>query len=337
MLTPAPVRRLLPLTPLRTTALFVLAMLLGGVVGGVAPQAGETIGSAIDPLIMALVATLFFTTRIDGLRSLRSAPKTWLLAIGMNFIVIPPIAFCLTSLLLPDSAMRLGVLIYCLAPCTDWFLGFTRVARGDTTTGAGLIPLQMTLQLLLYPVWLALFAGAQVVPTADSVLPALAQWFVLPALVAIALRLVLRAAPLRVRDHVVSAVDALVPFVIAALIVSLFASNIGTILGDIGAAAQVLLVVFLFFVTMWWVGKGVSRLFRLPYPQHALLTMTTSARNAPMMLAVTTIALPDQPVVAAAIVLGMLIEFPHLTVITQLLLRRAPAEALHRSDAALAA
>ena len=29
-----------------------------------------------------------------------------------------------------------GLMIYFLAPCTDWFLGFTRLARGDTTLGA---------------------------------------------------------------------------------------------------------------------------------------------------------------------------------------------------------
>ena len=51
--------------------------------------------------------------------------------------------------------------------------------------------------------------------------------------------------------------------------------------------------------------------------------MTTSARNAPLMLAVTAVALPDQPVVHAAIILGMLIEFPHLTVLTHLLRRSA--------------
>jgi len=53
--------------------------------------------------------------------------------------------------------------------------------------------------------------------------------------------------------------------------------------------------------------------------------MTTSARNAPLMLALTVVALPDQPVIYAAIIMGMLIEFPHLTVITQVLLGRRRA------------
>jgi len=40
------------------------------------------------------------------------------------------------------------------------------------------------------------------------------------------------------------------------------------------------------------------------------------------MLAVTAVALSNQPVVYAAIVLGMLIEFPHLTALTHLLRAR---------------
>jgi hypothetical protein len=56
--------------------------------------------------------------------------------------------------------------------------------------------------------------------------------------------------------------------------------------------------------------------------------MTTSARNAPLMLALTAIALPDQPVVQATIILGMLVEFPHLTILTHLLRGRAARHVL---------
>ena len=84
--------------------------------------------------------------------------------------------------------------------------------------------------------------------------------------------------------------------------------------------AWVLLAVFTFFLLTFLLGEGLSRLFRLRYPEHALLTMTTTARNAPLMLAVTMAALPEQPLVYAALVIGMLMEFPHLTALRRLLL-----------------
>lgn len=311
--------------PLRagiTTALFLAAILTGSLVGALSPSTGQSIAEFTDPLILLLVGSLFFTLRLDGLSALRRAPGTVLLAVAMNFLAIPLVALALT-LLLPDDALRLGVLIYCLAPCTDWFLGFTRLAGGDTTTGAALIPVQMTLQLLLYPLWLALFAREHVEDVLASAGPTLLTWFVLPATVGLGLRLLLRLTlPAGVRGVIIAAVDKAVPGVIAAVIVAIFAGNVGTILADLASFAWVLVVVFLFFVVTYVLGEGVSRLFRLRHPEHALLTVTTSARNAPMMLAVTTVALPDQPVVHAAIILGMLIEFPHLTVITALLRRR---------------
>lgn len=49
---------------------------------------------------------------------------------------------------------------------------------------------------------------------------------------------------------------------------------------------------------------------------------TTAARNAPLMLGLTTAAFPDQPLIYAALVIGMLVEFSHLTALKHLLLRK---------------
>ncbi len=216
------------------------------------------------------------------------------------------------------------MLLYCLAPCTDWFLGFTRLAGGDTTTGAALIPVQLALQLVLYPVWLTLFAGTGMESAGTASWGGtLLTWFALPAAIGLGLRLLLRLVPPAARpERMIESVDRAVPVIIAAVIVTIFAGHVGAVLTDPGSFVRVLLVVFLFFAVTFALGEGVARLFRLRHAEHAVLTMTTSARNAPLMLAMTTIALPDQPVVHAAIILGMLIEFPHLTVITDLLRRR---------------
>lgn len=317
----------LPATPraLTTTLLFVGAILVGSLLGATLPGAGAALGEQVDHIVLVLVALLFFDLRLDGLRSLRRTPRTLLPAIGMNFLLIPVIAAGLT-LVLPDPAVRLGVMIYCLAPCTDWFLGFTRMARGDTTTGATLLPIQMALQLALYPIWIAVFTGRGVDATLGDIGPTLLTWFVLPAGAGLAARLVVRfAAPAPWRARIAEGAGRLIPAVIAALIVCLFAANIGTILDHPVPFAWVLPVVFLFFVSTYLVGEGLGRLLRLRYPELVLLTMTTSARNAPLMLAITSVALPGQPLVFAAIVLGMLIEFPHLTALTHLLRRREAA------------
>jgi ACR3 family arsenite transporter len=117
-------------------------------------------------------------------------------------------------------------------------------------------------------------------------------------------------------------VGAAIPLVLAALIVQIFAAHIGAILGHIDAFAIVVAALVVFFALTYVLGNLLSTLFGFDYPEHALLAMTTAARNAPLMLALTMVALPGQPLVYAAIVIGMLVEFPHLTVIRALLLRR---------------
>ncbi|MFT4280594.1 arsenic resistance protein [Microbacterium sp.] len=305
--------------------LFIAAIVVGSGAGAFLPGMSDVLGRLVDPAILTLVVLLVFTLRLDSLATMKRAPRTLLLALALNFALVPVLAFVLTSLLLPSDALRLGVLIYCLSPCTDWFLGFTRIAGGDTATGAALIPIQMAAQLLLYPIWLALFTGQHVAPAVGAIFPTLAMWFALPTGIAIGLRLLLRRAfPPRLRETIVNVADRGVPLVIAVVIVGLFAGNVGAIQADIAAFGSVLLVVSLFFAVVYALGEGISRVFRLDQATHVLLTMTTSARNAPLMLAVTAVALPGQPVVYAAIILGMLIEFPHLTALTHLVRRRPP-------------
>ena len=50
--------------------------------------------------------------------------------------------------------------------------------------------------------------------------------------------------------------------------------------------------------------------------------MTTTAGNAPLILAVTMAVIPQQPIIYAAIVIGMLIELPHSTLLKVVLIKR---------------
>ncbi|MCO1339898.1 symporter [Kocuria polaris] len=305
------------------TGLFGAALAIGALAGSLWPAAGTALGELVDPLIVLLVACVFFTLRFDGVAHLSRAPRTVLIVLGVNFVAVPALAFALTAVLVPDDALRLGVLIYCLFPCTDWFLGFTRLAGGDALIGSALVPVQMVLQLALYPVWLRLFAGQDVGPVFDAAGESLLVWFALPAGAALAARALLRILlPAPGGGRLVAAVDAATPAVIAGVILTLFAGNVEAVLAAPMAFLGVLGVVAAFFVATWLLGEGIARLFRMSPAEHALLAVSTSARNAPLMLAVTAIAIPDRPVVHAAIVLGMLVEFPHLTALTHLLRRR---------------
>lgn len=307
--------------PLFAVVLFVSAMLLGLGAATFAPAASGFFDSVTDPLIIALVTLLFFDVRLDGAKHLLRAPGTVTLLMGMNFLLIPLLAWGLTALTVPgDDMLRLGVLIYLLFPCTDWFLGFIRVAGGNTVLGAALIPVNLTIQLVLYPLWVSVFTGRSLGSVLSELGPAMLAGVGVPLVVAGLARLFfwMRDAGEelgRVRRRNAYAV----PWVIAAMILCLFAANGREYSVAPAAFGQVLLTVFLFFLISYVIIELLASCLKLSYENYSLFVVTASARNAPLMLAVTSLAFGDQPVLLAAIVLGMLLEFPHLTALTWLM------------------
>ena len=88
------------------------------------------------------------------------------------------------------------------------------------------------------------------------------------------------------------------------------------------------MAVFTFFLFTTLVGETLAIWLRLPRAQQVVLAMTTTARNTPLMLGVAAVALPNQPLVYAILITGMLIEFPHLTALSRLFLWKEKRELL---------
>ena len=303
-------------------ALLLGAMLLGSILGLTAPATGATLSGWIDATLLVMIFLLFFELRLGAVagafRNLRFLALAW----GANFLIVPAIGFAIASLVLSDQSLFfVGLMIYFLAPCTDWFLGFTRMARGDTALGAALIPINLLTQLILFPLWAWLLTRNTGLVDIATLPGILAQWFVVPLIAAQALRFGLqRLLPERAFDRLLDWAGTLVPLAIAVLILQIFAAHVGTIAGQLQVFAVIFLAVFLFFAATFFAGEGLSRLAGLTYPQRALLANTMAARNAPLMLAITAVAIPDQPLILVALVIGMLVEIPHLTVLKQVLL-----------------
>ncbi|PTY06779.1 sodium:proton symporter [Verrucomicrobia bacterium LW23] len=313
-----------------STILLLAAILAGSLLGWSSSATGTQLAGYVDPLILALVAVLFFEVDFTDFAALRNVGGHWkclALSWACNFLIIPLLGWGIASLLLSGQPLLLtGLLIYFMAPCTDWFLGFTRLARGNTALGSVLLPINMVSQLLLYPVYLGLLAGHSSGAGVITIGATLWQWFLVPFVGAVAGHFVLRAAlPAVWFARLRELAGRLVPVLIAAMVICIFAANISVILEHALAFLLILLAVFAFFVVTYYLAEAAAWLGRLDYPERVLLTMTTAARNAPLMLGITMAALPDQPLIYAALVIGMLVEFPHLTALKHLLLRRPDA------------
>lgn len=306
-----------------TTMLVVTAIAAGMFIGTVSDRASVHLEGWINTTVLALIILLVIDIRIVEIPRVPGV-KTWLaIVLATNFLAIPLIGFTIASLGFPDNAaVATGLAIYFMAPCTDWFLGFTRLARGNVALGAALLPINLAIQLVLAPIYLALFADWR--GDLDLALgQTLFDWFLTPFVIALLLRLVLpKIVPGGRGANVPSRIASLSPLVLALLVTEIFAANVAVMTDHRALFARVLALVFVFFVITYVLGEYIARRARFAYPEHALFTMTTAARNAPLMLGLTAGIAPDEPLLSAAIVAGMLIEFPHLTLLKHLLLRQ---------------
>lgn len=305
--------------------LFILAMAAGSALSLFAPSQAETVASFTDATLLTLIFLLFFEVRFASVARAFGNYKFLTLAWVANFLIIPAIGFGIASLLLSGQPLLFaGLMIYLLAPCTDWFLGFTLMARGDTEMGAALIPVNLISQLLLFPVWLWLFTPANGIVDFSAMPGLLLQWFIIPMAAAQGTRFLIKGVlSAKALEVVKRSASTLSSAVLGFLIVQLFASHVDTIFANSQLFGIVAVAVVFFFALTFIAGHMILQIARLRYEEHALLTMTMAARNAPLMLALTAVAIPNQPLVLAVIVFGMLVEIPHLTLLRQLLLIRS--------------
>jgi ACR3 family arsenite transporter len=307
-----------------TSVLLLGSIAAGSAIGYSLPSTGQWLSEQIDAMLLALITLLFFSVRFDAIVRALGNLRFITVVLAVNFVLVPLLGYAIATLLLPAYPLfMVGLMIYFMSPCTDWFLGFTRLAKGNVALGTALIPINMVMQLLLYPLYLYLFTRNVVQVDSNVIGSTLLQWFLMPlaiaTLVHYSLRLLLNKGQF---ERLLTWVDRCALWLIALLVAAIFAANIAVILENYMIFGWLLPAVLLFFIATFVLSERLSCLFRFSPPEHALLTMVIAARNAPLMLAITMTVLPDQPLIHAAIVIGMLMEFPHLTLLQRLLLNR---------------
>lgn len=294
---------------LQTGGFIFLAILLGMSVGSVF-DAKAHLGGAVDYVILALVFMVLLDAPLDKVLTAVKQPKVLVIAWLSNFAIIPAIGFCISQLFFPSQPLiAIGVAVYFMAPCTDWFLGFVRMANGNTALGGVLLPINMLTQLLLYPVYVSFITQETITGVgAQEIVNTLVDWFFVPAVIVLVIKFVVHKFELDIQRFLSNGTN----IVIYTLVFLIFAVNVKQISDHYSMFVLILLAASVFFLLSTIFVESIAKLFKLNYENHALYSMTTTARNAPLMLGLTMTALPDQSLIYAAIIIGMLIEFPYL-------------------------
>ncbi|MEO3849359.1 bile acid:sodium symporter [Streptomyces sp. B8F3] len=305
-------------------AVYLGALVAGGVLGWVAPDAGPGLEHAINPVLAALLYVTFLQVPAAHLlRSLR-AGRFLAAAVVVNFVVVPLVVAAMFALLPDEQAIRMGVLLVLLTPCIDYVIVFSGLAGGSSRQLLAATPLLLIAQMVLLPGYLYLFMGSDLADIVE------AGPFVEAFVVLIALPLALawltqawaarRPAGQKTAD---AAGTAMVPLM-AVTLATVVASQVPKVDDSVGDVARVVPFYVLFLAVMAFAGLGVARLFRLDVPAGRAIVFTGATRNSLVVLPLA-LALPDRLAAAAVVVVTQtLVEVVGMVIYVRLVPRLLP-------------
>ncbi|MGV8844660.1 MAG: arsenic resistance protein [Pseudomonas sp.] len=287
--------------------IYLLALLAGLLLGNAWPQIGPILERLLWPVLILLLYATFLQVPLLHLRVAVVDRRFVGLVLLGNFVLLPLLVWALLQWLPADPAIRLGVLLVLLVPCTDWFITFSQLGGGNVPRAIAVTPLNLLLQLLLLPAYLWLLADAEI----SVALSIVDMW---PALLVIGLPLALAALSERWLDvHPAHAMwrERLawwpVPL-LAVVIVLIAATQVVAVRGALGLLPVLVPVFLAFLLFAALLAKLLARLSQLPTDQARTLAFSLGTRNSFLVLPFA-LALPaGWETVAVVIVLQSLVE-----------------------------
>ena len=241
-----------------------------------------------------------------------------------NFVIVPVVAWSLSRFVADDRGLLLGVLLVLLTPCIDYVIVFTGLAGGARARLLAAAPLLMLVQILLMPLYLLVFAGADVVSVIE-VAP-FTRAFLLLIVVPLAAAALVQALARRHRAGVVverTTAEAMVPLMMATLGV-VVGSQIAAVGSQIGSLLRVIPLYIAFVIIAVVVGWFAARTAHLDVPATRAVMFSTATRNSLVVLPLA-LALPAGLSIAPlAVVTQTLVELIAMVVLVRVVPRLTP-------------
>lgn len=305
------------------TIIIILAVGIGLVLGQVSFIEGIA-DSVILPFLLVMLYGFFLSVPLANMKKAMTNRTFALANIGINFVFTPILAWGLGAVFLSDHpALWIGLIMLLVTPCTDWYLAFTSIAKGNLALSTAILPLNFLLQMIVLPLYLFGFAGITETVKISVLLESIVLVLAFPFLLALLTKYVCRKSRKEdvLQDKLIPLFENLQSLFLNLAIIAMFASQGRYLLENMHIALLLLVPVVLFFLINFFISRFVSKSLRMPYEDSASLTLTVLARNSPISLAIAVTAFPDQPLIALALVIGPLIELPVLAIVSNVLLR----------------
>lgn len=288
--------------------IYLAAILAGLGLGLGAQEAGAFLEPALWPLLGLLLYATFTQTALTHLPEAFGDRRFMGAVLVGNFIAVPLLVWGLMAFVPGDPAVRLGVLLVLLVPCTDWYVTFTHLAGGDTRRAIAVTPVNLLAQLMLLPVYLWLFMGDAFLElmAADRIAAVFVSLIVLPLLAA---WLTERWAERREgRQRVVARIGWWPVPLLAAVVFLIAASQVQAVTGALPVLGQVLGVFVAFLAAAAVIGVLLAKVFDLSPGSARALIFSLGTRNSFVVLPLALALAASWQVATVVIVFQSLVE-----------------------------
>lgn len=268
----------------------------------------DALEPAINPALAIMLFLTFLQLPLSALGQALRELRFFATLLVVNFVAVP----MLVALLLPwvpdEPMVRLGVLLVLLCPCIDYVVTFSQLGRADARLLLAATPALLVAQMLLLPVYLAVFLGESAAGLVQRgpFVQAFVWLIAVPWVLAL---LCQRWAARSANAAHVMGVLALLPVPATALVLGIVVLAVLPQWGAAGGQAlRVLPAYAAFAVAAPLLGWAVARLARLPVEASRAVAFSAATRNSLVVLPLA-LAVPGAvPLLPAIIVMQTLVE-----------------------------
>ena len=297
--------------------ILIFAIIIGLISSNIQILSNNT-GNLINLFLCIMLYGLFLEVPLKNLKKSFTNIKFTSTTLIINFIWTPLFGYFLGNLFLNGNIdIFIGFFMLILTPCTDWYLVFTKMAKGDLNLSLSLLPINLILQIILLPVYLIIFFSSNnsmsYIDLGYSILIVIVIPFILAQLTKVILN----------DDITEKASDFFSNYQIVFLALAVFAifNSTGELLfKNLNSVLTIFIPLIIFFITNTIIDLLLCEKINFTYEEYASLTMTTLARNSPLALAIAINSFPGRELIAIALVIGPLIELPVLYIVSRFVL-----------------
>ena len=297
--------------------ILILAIIVGLILSDIEILSKNS-GNLINLFLCIMIYGLFLEVPLKDIKKSFKNIKFTSTSLIINFIWTPLFGYFLGNLFLNGNIdIFIGFFMLILTPCTDWYLVFTKMAKGDLNLSLSILPINLILQLILLPIYLIIFFSSNNTINHTDLAYSLLIVIVIPFVLAQLSKLILN----REMSEKLTGFFSKYQIIFLALAVFAIFNSQGKLLFDnLNTVLTIFIPLMVFFAINTIIDLLLSQQINFTYEEYASLTMTTLARNSPLALAIAINSFPGRELIAIALVIGPLIELPVLYIVSRFVL-----------------